>query len=143
MISTGPGLGRGGGRGVVSFGPGRGAISSGPGLGRGRGLAPLAALTPDGRKSTSDGPLCDRCQSTIIGRVVTFGDARHFHPECFVCLRCSSAFGSGSFVEHGGDPYCDACFWDQFGPRCCRCGLVVKEKVRADRDSIKMAMISR
>uniref|UniRef100_A0A8C3JGE7 Leupaxin n=1 Tax=Calidris pygmaea TaxID=425635 RepID=A0A8C3JGE7_9CHAR len=45
-----------------------------------------------------------------------------WHPECFVCAECLSSFGSGSFFELEGRPYCELHFHQRQGSICHGCG---------------------
>jgi len=127
-VSTGPAMrGRG-----VSSGPGPGwrGKSSGPGrpqASAGR-ATPLATHTPDGRPIVHSGPPCAQCDEMIIGQCIN-ALGKTYHPEHFVCAHCNNQFPSGqNFIEHEGQPYCEADYSTLFCPRCANCKQPITDK---------------
>lgn len=53
------------------------------------------------------GKKCNRCNKVLKGKVVKALD-QLYHPDCFVCYRCSASL-SESFFEHKGQAVCGKC----------------------------------
>jgi len=123
--SSGPGANRGRG---VSAGPGPGfrGKSAGPGRGAGRAV-PVATHTPDGRPIVHQGPPCGFCGEIIIGQCLN-AIGKTYHPEHFVCTHCNKPFPNGAFIEHEGQPYCEADYNELFCPRCANCKQPIVDK---------------
>jgi paxillin len=54
-------------------------------------------------------PPCTRCGEPISNQLLT-ALGKRWHPECFVCSSCQSAFPGGQFFERGQMPYCPSCY---------------------------------
>merc|ERR1711976_629736 len=77
-----------------------------PPVGRGEQMATVDAM---GRQVIWEGPPCNRCGHQVIGKVfATLG--KNYHPECFTCTYCYSAFPDGQFMQHDDEPYCEKCY---------------------------------
>ncbi|OQV21742.1 Paxillin [Hypsibius exemplaris] len=63
---------------------------------------------------------CARCKGPIKDTCFTALD-QTWHPECFCCARCSTAFGESSFHERDGKPFCEQCYLKSFAPQCAGC----------------------
>jgi len=66
-------------------------------------------------------PQCCKCGENIIGQCVTAMN-QTWHPECFICALCSCNFGDEGFHEFENKPYCRACYYNMFAPKCAGCG---------------------
>jgi paxillin len=66
-------------------------------------------------------PRCASCDQAIRGDCINALGSQ-WHPECFVCQYCQKAFGSGTFFEHAGKPYCEQHYHLQTGSLCAGCG---------------------
>mmetsp|Transcript_14350 Transcript_14350/g.35513 ORF Transcript_14350/g.35513 Transcript_14350/m.35513 type:complete len:305 (-) Transcript_14350:127-1041(-) len=70
-------------------------------------------------------PMCAHCNEPVMDRCVT-ALGKKWHPEHFVCQTCLKGFDTGQFFEHGGVPYCEACFYEAHAPKCIGCGKGIK-----------------
>jgi len=66
-------------------------------------------------------PRCASCDQAIKGDCINALGSQ-WHPECFVCQYCQKSFGSGTFFEHAGKPYCEQHYHLQTGSLCAGCG---------------------
>lgn len=66
-------------------------------------------------------PRCASCNQGIQGDCVNALGSQ-WHAECFVCQYCQKSFGSGTFFEHQGKPYCEQHYHLQTGALCAGCG---------------------
>ncbi len=64
--------------------------------------------------------LCAGCGKAIEGRYITALDKK-WHPEHFVCEICQLSLQGETFIEHEGHPHHQACYVEQFAPRCAGC----------------------
>ncbi|XP_053327774.1 transforming growth factor beta-1-induced transcript 1 protein isoform X2 [Spea bombifrons] len=60
------------------------------------------------------GSLCAGCDQPITGRCVT-AMGRKFHPQHLSCTFCLRQLNKGTFREHDGKPYCQACYGRLYG----------------------------
>lgn len=67
---------------------------------------------------------CAGCSQTIKGECIN-ALGQQWHPEHFVCHYCQKSFGSGSFYEYAGKPYCETHYHQQTGSLCAGCGKAV------------------
>jgi len=67
---------------------------------------------------------CAGCNQSIKGECIN-ALGQQWHPEHFVCQYCQKSFGSGSFYEYGGKPYCETHYHQQTGSLCAGCGKAV------------------
>ncbi|XP_055343065.1 transforming growth factor beta-1-induced transcript 1 protein-like isoform X2 [Paramacrobiotus metropolitanus] len=63
---------------------------------------------------------CQKCKGPIKDTCYTALEAS-WHPECFCCARCNTAFGEEPFHEREGRPFCDNCYLASFAPQCQGC----------------------
>jgi len=66
-------------------------------------------------------PRCAHCHETITEQCVAAIN-QQWHVHHFICQICSSPFPSGNFFEHESKPYCEACYFNNFGSKCVTCG---------------------
>ncbi|PKU38242.1 leupaxin isoform x2 [Limosa lapponica baueri] len=66
-------------------------------------------------------PKCQGCERPVTDNYLSALQGV-WHPECFVCAECLSSFGSGSFFELEGRPYCELHFHQRQGSICHGCG---------------------
>uniref|UniRef100_A0A8C3JCM7 Leupaxin n=1 Tax=Calidris pygmaea TaxID=425635 RepID=A0A8C3JCM7_9CHAR len=66
-------------------------------------------------------PKCQGCEHPVTDDYLSALQGV-WHPECFVCAECLSSFGSGSFFELEGRPYCELHFHQRQGSICHGCG---------------------
>ena len=64
--------------------------------------------------------VCARCNKPVLDRCIT-ALGRKWHPECFVCAKCSASFPDGMFFEKEGRPWCKGCYSQNFSYRCGMC----------------------
>jgi paxillin len=67
---------------------------------------------------------CAGCNQSIKGECIN-ALGQQWHPEHFVCQYCQKSFGTGSFYEYGGKPYCETHYHQQTGSLCAGCGKAV------------------
>jgi hypothetical protein len=67
---------------------------------------------------------CAGCNQSIKGECIN-ALGHQWHPEHFVCQYCQKSFGTGSFYEYGGKPYCETHYHQQTGSLCAGCGKAV------------------
>ncbi|XP_053550750.1 transforming growth factor beta-1-induced transcript 1 protein isoform X2 [Bombina bombina] len=60
------------------------------------------------------GSLCAGCDQPITGRCVT-AMGKKFHPQHLSCTFCLRQLNKGTFREHEGKPYCQACYTRLYG----------------------------
>uniref|UniRef100_F6YN22 Transforming growth factor beta 1 induced transcript 1 n=1 Tax=Xenopus tropicalis TaxID=8364 RepID=F6YN22_XENTR len=60
------------------------------------------------------GSLCAGCEQPITGRCVT-AMGKKFHPQHLNCTFCLRQLNKGTFREHDGKPYCQACYARLYG----------------------------
>eukprot|EP00026_Physarum_polycephalum_P007425 Phypoly_transcript_07485.p1 GENE.Phypoly_transcript_07485~~Phypoly_transcript_07485.p1 ORF type:complete len:486 (+),score=54.91 Phypoly_transcript_07485:161-1618(+) len=70
------------------------------------------------------GARCAGCNQSIKGECIN-ALGQQWHPEHFVCQYCQKSFGTGSFYEYGGKPYCETHYHQQTGSLCAGCGKAV------------------
>jgi len=70
-------------------------------------------------------PRCAHCDEAILDKCVT-AIGRKWHPHHFICTQCLSPFGTGTFFERDGRPYCESCFNGNFAPRCAGCNQPIR-----------------
>jgi len=68
---------------------------------------------------------CAYCGGPIVGPYVT-ALGKTWHPEHFVCTHCRRPFSENTFYEKDGLPYCHACYFELFSPRCAVCGEPIR-----------------
>lgn len=69
-------------------------------------------------------PKCGMCNKPIVENFITALN-QQWHPKCFACFDCHKPFGSSSFFEHEGFPYCETHFHAKRGSLCAYCGKPV------------------
>lgn len=65
-------------------------------------------------------PKCGGCDKAIMSECVN-ALGYQWHPNCFVCADCKKSFGTGSFYEHEGKPFCEVHYHAQSGSLCSSC----------------------
>ncbi|KAH8090432.1 hypothetical protein HD553DRAFT_278944 [Filobasidium floriforme] len=70
------------------------------------------------------GIFCERCDTAIIGRIVSAMDKR-WHPACFQCSTCRTLLEHVSSYEHDGKAYCHMDYHDLFAPKCHYCETAI------------------
>lgn len=65
-------------------------------------------------------PKCGGCAQPIMENYIS-ALHRQWHPECFVCFDCHKTFGSGSFFDYEGLPYCETHYHAKKGSLCASC----------------------
>ncbi|KAI0216929.1 Paxillin [Lamellibrachia satsuma] len=65
-------------------------------------------------------PKCGGCSRPIMDNFIS-ALGRQWHPECFVCQECHTMFGTGSFFDHEGLPYCETHYHARRGSLCAGC----------------------
>lgn len=64
--------------------------------------------------------ICFGCRKPVAGRSTT-AMGRVWHPEHFVCAKCTRPFADSGFFEHQSKPYCQSCYASTFAPHCSSC----------------------
>jgi hypothetical protein len=73
------------------------------------------------------GPPCSVCHKpTRDNRYLVLN--RIWHPNCFCCVECGKKLTPDNFIERLGSPYCKDDYHRLFSPKCCACGLPIKDK---------------
>mmetsp|Transcript_40423 Transcript_40423/g.62173 ORF Transcript_40423/g.62173 Transcript_40423/m.62173 type:complete len:444 (-) Transcript_40423:28-1359(-) len=94
-----------------------------PPVGRGEQMGTVDAM---GRQVIWEGPPCNRCGQTVIGKVfATLG--KNYHPECFTCTYCNESFKDGQFMQHEEDPYCERCYNNLMATKCATCQMAITD----------------
>lgn len=70
-------------------------------------------------------PICRKCGHRIKGDCLNALE-QTWHPECFVCTYCKSAFGNSSFYLEDGMPYCEKDWNELFTTKCVGCGFPIE-----------------
>ncbi|XP_035827386.1 paxillin isoform X2 [Aplysia californica] len=65
-------------------------------------------------------PKCGGCAQPIMENYISALN-RQWHTECFVCWECRATFGSGSFFDYEGLPYCETHYHAKKGSLCASC----------------------
>ncbi|KAK7087682.1 hypothetical protein V1264_021699 [Littorina saxatilis] len=65
-------------------------------------------------------PKCGGCGMPIMENYISALN-RQWHPQCFCCWECQSPFGTGSFYDHDGLPYCETHYHAKKGSLCASC----------------------
>lgn len=65
-------------------------------------------------------PRCAGCNQPIMDNFISALN-QQWHPECFVCYECHMPFGSTSFFDHEGYPYCETHYHAKRGSLCAGC----------------------
>eukprot|EP00924_Labyrinthula_sp_SR-Ha-C_P002756 maker-scaffold_13-snap-gene-6.65-mRNA-1 protein AED:0.09 eAED:0.09 QI:0/0.75/0.8/1/1/1/5/57/286 len=70
---------------------------------------------------------CYTCSKRVYfnEKVVALGKLWYKHKSCFRCTDCNKVLARGSQSEHGGLPYCHACYQKAYGARGFRSGTMV------------------
>ncbi|OQV17812.1 Four and a half LIM domains protein 2 [Hypsibius exemplaris] len=75
---------------------------------------------------TSFGQKCDGCSEIFrAGTKKLEYKGRQWHEQCFVCISCKHAIGTGSFVPKDNEIYCGRCYEEKFALRCTKCADVI------------------
>jgi formylmethanofuran dehydrogenase subunit E len=53
---------------------------------------------------------------------------KNYHAEHFLCTHCNLPFPNGTFIEHEGQPYCEADYNELFSERCAACQQPITDK---------------
>ncbi|XP_042148163.1 PDZ and LIM domain protein Zasp isoform X5 [Ixodes scapularis] len=70
-------------------------------------------------------PVCRKCGHRIKGDCLNALE-QTWHPECFVCSYCKTAFGNSSFYLEDGMPYCEKDWNELFTTKCVGCGFPIE-----------------
>ncbi|XP_077504860.1 Z band alternatively spliced PDZ-motif protein 52 isoform X2 [Amblyomma americanum] len=70
-------------------------------------------------------PICRKCGHRIKGDCLNALE-QTWHPECFVCTYCKTAFGNSSFYLEDGMPYCEKDWNELFTTKCVGCGFPIE-----------------
>lgn len=71
----------------------------------------------------ADAKRCHRCIKPIMTQILTIGEDRHYHPECFTCIECRCSLNGIRYLQSKeGVTYCYDCYQQLFLPRCNKCG---------------------
>lgn len=73
-------------------------------------------------------PKCGHCKEVIKGQYVSALD-QSWHPEHFVCTKCSQPFSSNQFMKHEGKPYCEEHYRALFAVACHKCSKIIDGQV--------------
>lgn len=65
-------------------------------------------------------PKCGGCGMPIMENYISALN-RQWHPQCFCCWECQAPFGTGSFYDHDGLPYCETHYHAKKGSLCASC----------------------
>ncbi|KAK7494065.1 hypothetical protein BaRGS_00014723 [Batillaria attramentaria] len=65
-------------------------------------------------------PKCGGCGMPIMENYISALN-RQWHPQCFRCWDCEAPFGTGSFYDHDGLPYCETHYHAKKGSLCASC----------------------
>lgn len=65
-------------------------------------------------------PKCGGCGMPIMENYISALN-RQWHPQCFCCWDCQAPFGTGSFYDHEGLPYCETHYHAKKGSLCASC----------------------
>ncbi|XP_025089653.1 leupaxin-like isoform X1 [Pomacea canaliculata] len=65
-------------------------------------------------------PKCGGCGMPIMENYISALN-RQWHPQCFACWECQAPFGTGSFYDHEGLPYCETHYHAKKGSLCASC----------------------
>ncbi|XP_011405685.2 PREDICTED: protein-methionine sulfoxide oxidase mical3b isoform X2 [Amphimedon queenslandica] len=120
-----------------------GMAANSPNLPKWRGQAAVADINSFGRPSpqqhsrqgkiaNSQRGRCARC-----GKLVYFAEKRtamgqQWHQKCFRCTTCGRFLDPGRHCEHEGQPYCNTCYQNQFGPDGLRSGTAIQPRPLLD-----------
>ncbi|ORZ33652.1 hypothetical protein BCR44DRAFT_127235 [Catenaria anguillulae PL171] len=67
-------------------------------------------------------PRCGGCKNVITRDTrVCAALGRKYHPQCFVCAKCSTSFPDKSFYVLKDQPYCRQCYHEENGTICGGC----------------------
>jgi len=66
-------------------------------------------------------PICKQCGQRISGQSIQALGAT-WHPQPFLCARCSKPLTDTRFQVHEGKPYHPECYQNHVAPRCSYCG---------------------
>ncbi|XP_037559487.1 PDZ and LIM domain protein Zasp-like isoform X3 [Dermacentor silvarum] len=70
-------------------------------------------------------PICRKCGHRIKGDCLNALE-QTWHPDCFVCTYCKTAFGNSSFYLEDGMPYCEKDWNELFTTKCVGCGFPIE-----------------
>ncbi|GAB6022565.1 hypothetical protein CHUAL_006670 [Chamberlinius hualienensis] len=70
-------------------------------------------------------PVCSKCNARIKGDCLN-AIGKQWHPECFVCSYCRTAFGNNHFYLEDGLPYCEKDWNELFTTKCVGCGFPIE-----------------
>ncbi|KAM3726072.1 Prickle-like protein [Dirofilaria immitis] len=77
---------------------------------------------------------CHQCKGSLYeGNLVIsarrFGRDVHWHPQCFICTKCSNLLVDLIYFKHRANVYCGRHHAEQIKPRCAKCDeLIFSEK---------------
>jgi len=85
---------------------------------------PVVAAGRDPVKTQWNLGQCPGCKETIHGGAVMEALGHKWHRDCFACQAegCGQSLRGVPYQEHGGIPFCKACYYTQFGSTCNGCG---------------------
>lgn len=71
---------------------------------------------------TSDGDklVCEHCSGDIRGPYVS-ALGKIWHPEHFVCTKCTKTLQNCGFIEEKGKRFCQSCYESHFARQCKKC----------------------
>lgn len=70
---------------------------------------------------------CDKCGNVIQGKAFNAQD-KHYHQECFVCVKGCTISETDSFHVRDGEIYCRNCYRGEFVKTCHRCDRDISGK---------------
>jgi len=72
---------------------------------------------------------CVMCHEPIKGgRVVEIPQlGGKLHADCFKCSGCATSLAGVAYKVHNKAPYCNTCFYEQFGEKCTACSKTITD----------------
>eukprot|EP00730_Choanoeca_flexa_P016774 TRINITY_DN7993_c0_g1_i1.p3 TRINITY_DN7993_c0_g1~~TRINITY_DN7993_c0_g1_i1.p3 ORF type:complete len:114 (+),score=3.64 TRINITY_DN7993_c0_g1_i1:951-1292(+) len=63
-----------------------------------------------------EAPKCPSCNKSVYFAERVNALSKDWHKACLKCEKCKKVLAAGSFLEHGGKPYCQTpCYQAEFG----------------------------
>jgi hypothetical protein len=78
---------------------------------------------------------CPRCDKPVYFAERRSSLGKEWHPTCLRCGSCDRLLSPGGLCEHLGNPYCNNCYQQNFGPDGFRPGCVEPRKFKMNNDA--------